>query len=124
MWDLSCQWIPYTMHGTHFLIDKLPPQLKWYCSVELYTFYRTHKPLILAIFSIKNGSHGIIHTFKKYFSTVFLIKYAISKRTLSICLDMDENFHVQRFSIFYFFILGRSVFLRLYVTPMGLVYYL
>ena len=75
-------------------------------------------------FFIKNRSHGIIHTFKNYFSTVFLVKYAISKRTLSICLDTDENFHVQRFSIFYFFILGRSVFLWLYVTPMGLVYYL
>ena len=45
----------------------------------------THKFHFSAIFSLKNGSHGTIYTFKNYFATVFFsFQFStVSKRTLS-----------------------------------------
>ena len=42
-------------------------------------------------FFIKNGSHGTIHTFKNYFTTVFFnFQFsAVSKRTLSVFLHKN-----------------------------------
>ena len=40
-------------------------------SVHIVHYLWTHKFHFSAIFSLKNGSHGTIYTFKNYFATVF-----------------------------------------------------
>ena len=71
-WDVVCQWIPYIVHGTHYLFDTK-------ISIEIALFSGS-RALFLGLTTsffnkifIKNRFHGTIHIFKNYFTTVFLI---------------------------------------------------
>ena len=45
---------------------------KFYCSCTVYALFMEPQPLYSEK-KIKNGFHGIIHTFKNYFFIVFLV---------------------------------------------------
>ena len=71
-WDVICQWVPCTMHGTTTsLTSKIFTEICLsvglvHCSRDLQTSFFNQT-------FIKNGSHGTINTFKNYFVIVFLV---------------------------------------------------
>ena len=102
-----------------------------YCSVnssrKLWLFYFFFQPIsahralfmdsqisLFSNFFIKNGSHGTIHTFKNYFTTIFFSFQfsAVSKRTLNVTLNKNDflsflflSFLWLCYCIFFFFFL-------------------
>ena len=56
----------------------------FYGKQYIYVLFTDPQILLFSKFFIKNGSHGIIYTFKNYFSTVFLVSvFSFSKNKLN-----------------------------------------
>ena len=95
---------------TFFLLAVLFDQVNY--KQYLYVLFMNPQILLLSNFFIKNGCHDIIHTFKNYFVTVFLVSvFNFSKNKLNpnglfiLCLFRDGkgwNTHLKRGEVWNF----------------------